>query len=84
MLKNILKSALVSTTRVSLKMLDKIRKEHSIFCSRYGRTYVENRNTKVVHLYEDFLDLLLSDENILLNNIISYLNYNFVMHPLPW
>ena len=65
-------------------MLDKIHKEHSIFCSSYGRIYIDNRNTRVVHLYEDFLHLLLSDENILLNNIISYLNCNFVMHPLPW
>ena len=63
--KNIIKFSLVYSTRVSLEVLDKIHKERSSFCSSYGRIYTDNRNTRVVHLYEDILHLLQSGENIL-------------------
>ena len=74
---------LVYITRLSLEVLDKIHKERRIFCASYGRVYIANRNTRVVHLYEDILHLLQSSENILFDNIISYFNCDFVMHPLP-
>ena len=80
--KNILNFGLVYTTRVSLEVQGKINKEQSIFCFSYGRIYIDNKNTRVVHFYENILYLLQSGENILFDNIISYLNCNFVLHPL--
>lgn len=63
--KDILNFGLVYTRRVSLEMLDKINKEPSIFCFSYGRLYIDNKNTRVVNLYEDILHLIESGENIL-------------------
>ena len=42
-----------------LETLDKTHKERSIFCCSDGRIYIDNRNTRMVHLYEDILHLLL-------------------------
>ena len=42
--KNILISGLASTTRISVKVLEKIREKVHAFCSSYGLTYIDNRN----------------------------------------
>ena len=75
----ILKSGLVYATRVSLEVLDKIHEEHSIFVL-VTIVYIF---IIVLHLFKDILHLLQSGENILFDDIISYLNCNFVMLPLP-
>ena len=62
-------------------MLDKIHEKSSIICHSYGVIYIDNRYTRVVHLYQDILHLLQSGKKVLFNNIILYLNCNFVMHP---
>ena len=76
--KNILKSCLVYTTRVSLEVLDKIHEERSIFVL----VLVVYILIIVLHLYEDILFLLQSGKKVLFD-VISYLNCNFVMHPRP-
>ena len=77
--KNILISGLVFTTRVSLEVLEKIHEKLHAFCSSYGLTYIDNRNIRGVHLYQDNPHLLQSGKKILFNNFISYLNSNFLI-----
>ena len=43
---------------MSIFVLEKIHDERSIFCSSYGRIYIDNRNTRVVHLHKTILHLL--------------------------
>ena len=81
--KNILTSCLVFTTRVSVEVLEKIHEKLHAFCSSYGLIYIDNRNIRGVHLCQGNLHLLQSGKKILLNNLISYLNSNFLMYLHP-
>ena len=81
--KNILISCLVFTTRVSVEVLEKIHEKLHAFCSSYGLIYIDNRNIRGVHLCQGNLHLLQSGKKILLNNLISYLNSNFLMYLHP-
>ena len=72
---------LVYATRVPLKVLQKIHEELSTFRSSYSLIYIDNRNIKGVHFYQDNLHLLQSGKKVLFNNFILYLNSNFLMHP---
>ena len=81
---NILISGLVFTIRVSLEVLDIIREKTHAFCSRDGLTYIDNRNISGVHLCQGNLHLLQSGKKISLNNLISYLNSNFLMYLHPY
>ena len=81
--KNILTSCLVFTTRVSVEVLEKIHEKLHAFCSSYGLIYIDNRNIRGVHLCQGNLHLLQSGKKILLNNLISYLNSNFLIYLHP-
>ena len=60
-------------------MLEKIHEKLHTFCSSYGLTYIDNRNIRGVHLYQDNPHLLQSGKKILFNNFISYINSNFLI-----
>ena len=83
--KNILISGLVFTTRVSLEVLGKIYEKLSPLCSSCGLIYINNRNIKGAHLFQDHLHLLRSGKKVLCNNFMSYLNsarnfdFNFIL-----
>ena len=62
--KNILTSDLVFTTRASLEVLEKIHEKIHAFCSSHGLTYIDNRNIRGVHLFQDNLHLLQSGKKI--------------------
>ena len=57
--------------------------EYGQKCSGYGLIYIDNRNIRGLDLCQDNLCLPQSGKKVLCDNLISYLNSNFSMHPHP-
>ena len=85
--KNIFISGLFYRTRINIGILEKNHVMIPNFWQKYGWFYVDNRNIRGKHLYQDGLHLMEESKIILARNLIFclnkvtsnyFLNYNFL------